>query len=210
MSELPDNPYGPGPPAYFYDEGQQSMLDADYLSPEEVQDKVIEAINATAALGQLGKQRDIDEAVKADRYLKTRHSTNISVAAIGGAMDTYGLTEWLWLVRHKENFICGENVEIGNFTVIGCEYGVTIEDNVKIGYLCAIMSDSTVDNKHGPVLLKKGCVIGAGSIIMPNITIGENAIVGANSFVIQDIPAGERWAGTPARILRSKREEYIL
>ena len=112
--------------------------------------------------------------------------------------ESYGLTEWLWLVRHKENFTCGNNVEIGNFTVIGCEYGVTIEDNVKIGYLCAIMSDSTVDNKHGPVVLKRGCAIGTGCIIMPGITIGEGAVIGANSFVNQDVPPDSTYAGSPA------------
>lgn len=118
----------------------------------------------------------------------------------------YGLTRWLWLVRHRESFIMGKNVEIGSFTVIGCEHGVTIEDNVKIGYHCTIMSDSTIDNKHGPVVLSRGCGIGAGSIIMPNVTVGEGAIVGANSFVNQDIPAGQTWAGTPARRIDWPRE----
>ena len=44
----------------------------------------------------------------------------------------YGLTQWYWLVRHRENFKLGKDVQIGNFTVIGCEYGVEIQDNVKI------------------------------------------------------------------------------
>lgn len=117
----------------------------------------------------------------------------------------YGLTQWYWLVRHRENFKLGRNVEIGSFTVIGCEYGVEIQDNVKIGYHCTIMSDSTVDNKQGKVLLKRGCKIGANSVIMPNVTIGENAVIGANSFVNKSVPDNEVWTGTPAKCVKKLR-----
>ena len=114
----------------------------------------------------------------------------------------YGLTQWHWLVRHKENFKLGRNVEIGSFTLIGCEHGVEIQDNVKIGYHCVIMSDSTIDNRHGKVLLKRNCKIGANSVIMPGITVGENSVVGANSLVNISIPDNEMWAGTPARFIK--------
>lgn len=120
-------------------------------------------------------------------------------------LNEYGLTKWHWLVRHKEKLKLGKNTEIGSFTVIGCEYGVEIQDDVKIGYHCTIMSDSTVDNKHGKVILKKGCKIGANSVIMPGVTIGENAVVGANSFVNKDVPEGEVWAGTPAKLIEKAK-----
>lgn len=120
--------------------------------------------------------------------------------------DDYGMTQWYWLVRFTENFELGENVEIGNFTVIGCEHGVKVEDNVKIGYHCVIMSDSTVDNKKGKVILKKGCRIGANSVVMPGITVGENSIIGANSFVNRDISANEMWAGSPAKFIKKIEE----
>ena len=119
-------------------------------------------------------------------------------------LNAYGLTKWYWLVRHIENFRLGRNVEIGNFTVIGCEYGVQIEDRVKIGYHCTIMSDSTIDNKKGPVLIKKGAKIGANTVIMPNIIIGAEAVIGANSFVNRNIPKKEVWAGTPVKKLNVK------
>lgn len=115
--------------------------------------------------------------------------------------DEYGMTKWYWLVRHKYNFKLGKNTEIGNFTVIGCEYGVEIEDDVKIGYNCVIASDSAIDGKHGKIVLKRGCKIGTSSIIMPNVVIGENATIGANSFVNESIPDNEVWAGNPARRL---------
>lgn len=39
---------------------------------------------------------------------------------------------------------------------------------------------------------------------MKPVTIGEDAIVGAGSVVTKDIPAGEVWAGNPARFIRKR------
>ena len=116
--------------------------------------------------------------------------------------NEHGMTQWHWIVRHKENFSLGKNVEIGNFTVIGCEHGVVIEDNVKIGYHCSIMSDSTVDNRKGKVILKKNCKIGAHTVIFPDVTIGKNSLIGANSLVNRSIPDNEVWFGSPARFYK--------
>ena len=113
--------------------------------------------------------------------------------------DEDGMTQWYWRVIGIENFILGERVEIGSFTIIDAKEGVTIEDNVKIGWSCSIFSVSTIDNKNGKIILKKGCKIGANSVIMPGIIVGENATVGANSLVNKNIPANEVWVGTPAR-----------
>ena len=48
----------------------------------------------------------------------------------------------------------------------------------------------------------KGASIGAGSVVLPGLTIGEGAMVGAGSVVTKDIPAGEIWVGNPARFYR--------
>ena len=74
--------------------------------------------------------------------------------------DEYGMTQWKWLVRHKENFELGKNTEIGAFTVIDAHKGVKIEDDVKIGFSVVILSYSSIDGKEGKVVLKKGCKIG--------------------------------------------------
>jgi len=113
-----------------------------------------------------------------------------------------GLTQWYWRVLHPENFKLGENTQIGSFTVIDALKGVEIEDGVKIGFSCVIISYSSIDKKEGKVVLKKNCKIGSNAVIMPGITVGENAVVGANSFVNQDIPENEVWVGTPVRFLK--------
>ena len=116
--------------------------------------------------------------------------------------DKNGMTQWYWRVVGVENFKLGEHVEIGSFTIIDAKEGVTIENNVKIGWNCSIFSISTIDEKKGKIVLKKNCKIGANSVILPGITIGENATVGANSLVNRDIPANEIWVGTPARKMK--------
>ena len=53
-----------------------------------------------------------------------------------------------------------------------------------------------------PIVLKKGCLVGMESFVMPGVTIGEGAIVGAGSLVTKDIPAWTVASGRPARVVK--------
>jgi acetyltransferase-like isoleucine patch superfamily enzyme len=55
---------------------------------------------------------------------------------------------------------------------------------------------------HGPVRIMQDAWIGAGCIIMPNVTVGEGAIVGAGSLVTRDVPPYTVVVGSPARPVR--------
>ena len=112
------------------------------------------------------------------------------------------LTEWHWKVQHAKNFKLGVKTDIGAFTYINAKNGVTIEDEVQIGSHCSIYSISTIDKKEGKVLLKKNCKIGSHSIIMPGVTVGENAVIGAFTFVNKDIPPNATAVGIPVKIIK--------
>ena len=112
------------------------------------------------------------------------------------------LTKYHWLVQHQEKFVLGYKTDIGAFTYINARYGVCLEDFVQIGSHCSIYSVSTIDDKQGAVLLKKNCRIGSHTVIMPGVTIGENAVIGAHSFVNRDIPDDAVAAGVPAKVIR--------
>ncbi len=53
-----------------------------------------------------------------------------------------------------------------------------------------------------PVHIGRNCWIGAGAVILPGVTIGDDTVIGAGSIVTKDIPAGVVAAGNPCRVLR--------
>lgn len=114
----------------------------------------------------------------------------------------------------KPVLLIGDGCYIGRFCHVNASVGVTIEDRVLIADRVYI---SDIDHEYrktelpviaqgvcskGPVLLKTGCWIGAGAVIMPGVTIGRNAVVGANSVVTKDVPEFTVVGGVPARVLK--------
>lgn len=99
------------------------------------------------------------------------------------------------------------DVIIGNNVTIKCGVqvwdGIEIEDDVCIGSNVTFTNDKYPKSKNShwtlfQTKICKGASIGAGSTILPGITIGENAVIGAGSVVTKDVPAGEVWYGNPA------------
>ena len=85
--------------------------------------------------------------------------------------------------------------------------GIEIEDNVFIGSNTSFTNDKYPHSRseHWECLKTKVCygaTIGAGSTILPGITIGKYAMIGAGSVVTKNIPDGELWLGNPARFIR--------
>ena len=53
-----------------------------------------------------------------------------------------------------------------------------------------------------PVRIGRNCWLGAGVIVMPGVTIGDNTVIGAGSVVTKDIPANVVAVGNPCKVLR--------
>lgn len=115
------------------------------------------------------------------------------------------------IIRHPELVVIGNNVSINEFVHIWGGGKVVIGDGTMIASHCVITSQThlidgnsfreTLDCK--PVVIGKNVWIGAGAIILPNVTIGDNSVIGAGSFVNKDVPGNTVVAGVPARVLRS-------
>ena len=57
-----------------------------------------------------------------------------------------------------------------------------------------------------PIHIGNNVWLGAGVIVLPGVTIGDNSVVGAGSVVTKDIPANVVAVGNPCRILREINE----
>lgn len=60
------------------------------------------------------------------------------------------------------------------------------------------------------VHIKKHAIIGANSVILPGVTIGEGAVIGANSLVTKDCDPWMVYVGSPVKPLRSRPKDRIL
>lgn len=64
-----------------------------------------------------------------------------------------------------------------------------------------------------PIHIGRRCWIGAGAVILPGVTIGDDTVIGAGSVVTRDIPANVVAVGNPCRVLREigdhDREYYF-
>ena len=71
----------------------------------------------------------------------------------------------------------------------------------------------TVLQYNKDVHIGDGVWVGAGAVILPGVTIGENSVIGGGSVVTRDIPAGVVAVGNPCRVLRKIGEhdrEYFF
>ena len=99
----------------------------------------------------------------------------------------------------------GNNVTIKNGVYLWD--GIEIEDEVQIGPNVTFTNDKYPRAKQPfniqKISIKKRASIGAGSIILGGVTIGENAMIGAGSTVTKDVPDNELWFGNPAKFIRT-------
>tara|TARA_Y100000310_G_scaffold94862_1_gene92643 strand:- start:10413 stop:10907 length:495 start_codon:yes stop_codon:yes gene_type:complete len=144
-------------------------------------------------------------------------------AKIGESTKIWHLSQIRENVKIGNNCVIGKNVYIDRDCIIGDNVKIQnncsiyffseIEDGVFIGPHVCLTNDKKPraitesgelkgesDWSQGKILIKKGASIGAGSIILPNITIGEYAMVGAGSVVTKDVPDKALVYGNPAVI----------
>lgn len=118
----------------------------------------------------------------------------------------------------REGTRSGANLQVGSLSDIqgDCSFGdfVRLHSNVHVGK-GSVIGDFVwlfpyvvlTNDPHPPSHVFKGCsvedwaVIATGSVLLPGVSVGKDALVGAMSLVRRDVPEGAVVAGVPARVL---------
>ena len=107
--------------------------------------------------------------------------------------------------------VIGNRVKIQNRASI--YHGATLEDGVFIGPHACLTNDRIpraitpsgelkvdADWEVGRIVVKYGASVGAGAVVLPDVTIGRFAMVGAGAVVTRDVPDHGLVVGSPARL----------
>lgn len=98
--------------------------------------------------------------------------------------------------------VAHERISIGNHVQIGMNCVIYDSDFHDLDYRRRAMSPEDYSRVvTRPVIIGNDVFIGAHSTILKGVTIGDKAIIGAGSVVAKSVPAGEIWAGNPARFI---------
>ncbi len=109
------------------------------------------------------------------------------------------------------NLVIGNNTRVGiGNTIIG---PVTISDNVNIGQNVTISGlnhnyedPSKAISEQGvstmPIKIENDVWIGANSVVLPGVQIGNHSVIGAGSIITKNIPPYSVAVGNPARIIK--------
>lgn len=109
----------------------------------------------------------------------------------------------------------GRNVFIGLDTYLDDQFPelISIGDDVTISFRVTVVVHDDARRMDGvapgrndgtvaPVILERGCYLGAGCLILPGVTVGAGAVIGAGAVVTRDVPPGRVAVGVPARDVR--------
>lgn len=111
----------------------------------------------------------------------------------------------------------GKHVHFGNRVYANFNLTLVDDTHIYVGDCTKFGPNVTVDTATHPIMpelrekgcqynlpirIGKNCWIGAGSIILPGVTIGDNTVIGAGSIVTHDIPANVVAYGSPCKVAR--------
>ena len=112
----------------------------------------------------------------------------------GGAHLHLGRNVW---ANFNLTLVDDTHIYIGDYTMIGPNVTIATAGHPVLPQL---RQEGYQFNQ--PVRIGKNCWLGAGVIVLPGVTVGDNTVIGAGSVVTRDLPDNVVAAGSPCRVLR--------
>lgn len=118
----------------------------------------------------------------------------------------------VWLKRHYLTRVWGMQIDPTAQFSLSVRFDRTNPTGVHVGahsYLAfevAVLTHDRTRQLYADTYIGQNCFIGARSLILPGVRIGDGAVVGAGSVVVKDVPPGCVVAGNPAQIVRENIE----
>ena len=125
----------------------------------------------------------------------------------------------------------GSEITIGDYVHISCYASligkgkIVLDDFSGLSLRCTVLSSSDnfsgefltnpmipekyLNVKHMDVIFKKHALVGAGSVVLPGVVVGEGAAVGAMSLVKKSINPYEIWAGNPLKFIKDRSDVLL-
>ena len=122
-----------------------------------------------------------------------------------------------WITVHEagadfSNLTVGPHAHIGKEVFLDLTDRIVIEKSAAVGMRCIILTHLNlgegypdkptarlIPKKEKPTILRRGCSVGAGSIVLCGVEVGEDAVINAGVVVDQDVP--------PRTIVTSSRQK---
>lgn len=107
----------------------------------------------------------------------------------------------------------GNNCFLGDGVVLDLAERITLEDDVTLSFDAMVLTHTNVGYRHHPlqrhlqtvaksVTCKRGCFIGARSVVLPGLTIGAESAVAAGAVVTREVAPKTLVGGVPAKSIR--------
>lgn len=125
-----------------------------------------------------------------------------------GLMNALTSVYYWILQKPKILFACDIKTKLPKSTIMTHPVGIVIGANVELGENILIRQNVTLGRRGGDhisdsqPILHDNVRLGAGAVILGNVTVGKNAVVGANSVVLDDVPSNSVVVGAPAKIVK--------
>ncbi len=108
----------------------------------------------------------------------------------------------------KNTSIEKARIDVSHCWLISIGDNVTLAPNVYLLAHDASTKRHTDYAKIGRVTIGNNVFVGADTVVMPNVKIGDNSIIGTRSVVTKDVPENSVYAGNPAKFICTL-DEYL-